>query len=383
MPLVPQRGDMAIDGRNSRTTIKDIARELDVSVSTVSRILRGSSSFNEETVKQVQKKAQELNYRPNILARALVAKGSSLIGLVLRGIGSSFFGDLITGVQVEAEFHGYSVILCNAHMDPETERRHLKNLIDKSVDGLVVTPISAEPTNVDVYNEVMAQGVPLVLVGTPGPGVHAPCVEVDNALGGALAARYLYGIGHRDFVYLTNSNAELRQDSPPFATENAERYRGFRQVLDRHGIANRLSVVEAPHADVSEQTIDALLALKPRPTALFAYSDLMAIRTMRLLERRGVEIPADMSIVGFDDVEMAALVNPSLTTVAQPKREMGVIGAQKLVGLIDGNPTSSVVLQPELIVRESSRELRAASSRINPDVQQEPGPVSARHRVNP
>jgi DNA-binding LacI/PurR family transcriptional regulator len=345
--------------RNPRSTIKDIARELQLSAATVSRILRGSDLFNEGTVKRVQRKARELNYRPNLIARALVKRGSSLIGLVLRDIGSSFFGDIITGVQIEVEEHGHSVILCNCSMDPAEERRHLKSMLDKCVEGVIITPISTEKTNVDVYNEVVAHEVPLVMVGNPRAGARAPYVKVDNILGGMLAARYLHGLGHRAFVYLTHKEAELHERKAFLTTENMERYQGFLQVVQRHGAEKRLFVVEAPGGEITEATIDRILSLRPRPTAVFAYSDLMAIHTLRMLERRGIVVPSDMSIVGFDDLEMAALVNPSLTTVAQPKREMGMIGAQKILALIAGKQVSPVVLQPELVVRDSSSERRS------------------------
>jgi DNA-binding LacI/PurR family transcriptional regulator len=243
-------------------------------------------------------------------------------------------------------------------MNPGEERRHLKNMLDKCVEGVIVTPISTERTNVDVYNEVVARGVPLVLLGNPPAGVNAPSVQVDNVLGGTLAARYLYGLGHRDFAYITNHAAELMDERPFLSTENTERYQGFRQVLDECGIGDRLAVVEAPFSQVSEETIDGILALAPRPTALFFYSDFMAIHAIHMLSQRGIAVPGEISVAGFDDIELAALVNPPLTTITQPKREMGIIGAQKVLALIEGKSVSSVVLRPELVVRGSAAACR-------------------------
>jgi len=348
--------------QNQRATIKDIARELGLSISTVSRILRGCDLFNEETIRRVHEKAQEMRYRPNIMARALVRKGSSLIGLVLRDIGQSFFPDIITGVQLVLEEHGYNTVLCNSSMNPSLERMHLKRMLDTSVEGIVITPISNEKVNVDAYQEVMGMGIPLAMIGNPRVGVRAPYVKVDDVLGGATAAKYLIGLGHRCFAYFSCSKRELTHRSRVLRTENMDRHDGFLQVVRRYELEKSFFVVDVPNSTVGDDVIDAFLALRPRPSAIFAYSDLIAIHTIRLLERRGFRVPQDISVVGYDDVEPAALTNPALTTLAQPKREMGMIAAQKVLNLIQGKKVSDTVLVPELVVRASSGTYRLAQS---------------------
>lgn len=345
--------------RGKRTTLKDIAREVGMSCAAISRILRGDPLFNQDTIKRVQEKARELDYRPNILARALVNRGSSLIGLVLRDLVHSFYVDIIAGVQEEVESKGFSILLGNSTLDPVDERRHLRILIDKVVEGIIITPISTEQTNRAAFTEIVEQGIPLVMVGNPKNGVNAPFVKVDNTRGGEVAARHLLDLGHRRFAYITYDRGEFDCRKKTLQSENIERHEGFSRTLRKAGHADTLSVVEAPGLKVTDATIDALLAINPRPTGLFFYSDHTAIQAIRLLEKRGLRVPRDFSVVGFDDIEMAAMASPALTTIAQPKKDMGRFAAIKLLDMLKGEAVTETVLQPALIVRETSGPPRA------------------------
>lgn len=338
----------------NRPTILDIARELGVSHSTVSRVLNGDSRISRQTADRVIETAKRLNYRPNIMARALAKKGNSLIGLVLRHIQGSFFSDIIAGVQEEFESRGYSLILCNSDMNASDERNHLRVLTDKQVEGILITPITTEGINRTAYRQVIDCPVPLVMIGNPKDGVAAPYVKVDNALGGYLAGKHLLELGHRTLAYLGPDIMELHAHRRTLQSENVERFEGCRQVLLEHGLLDGFTPIESPREIVTEKQIDEILALRPRPTALFCYSDMMAIKTTRLLEMRGYEIPKDFSIVGYDDLDVASLVNPPLTTLAQPKKDLGRLSALKLLEMLESNRPEAEVLRPELRIRHST-----------------------------
>jgi DNA-binding LacI/PurR family transcriptional regulator len=340
-------------------TIKDIAREVGMSFSSVSRILRGSKRFKEETVRKVCQKAKELRYRPNLMARALVKSGSSLIGLVVTDIQVSFFADIIAGVQEDLEAKGYSIILANSKSDVAVEKNQLRVLIDKQVEGVIIIPVTTGPANRTLYNEVLGLGVPLVMVGEAKVGVRAPSVRVNNVLGGYMAAQHLLDLGHRDIVYMTHKKHELDHHGKTSTTENIERYTGLCQAMKDRDAGRPRLVVEAPEQRVGDSVVDKILALRPLPTAIFAYSDAIAIQTIRLLEKRGYKVPADFSVVGYDDMEVASLFQPPLTTIAQPKVEMGKLAAEKLLRMLDGGDAGEKVILPELVVRESTTVCRS------------------------
>lgn len=338
----------------TRPTIKDIARACGVSATTVSRVLNKDPRISRETRDRVQAMVAELNYRPNIMARALVKSGNSLIGLVLRHIQGSFFSDIIAGVQEEMEREGYSIVLCNSEMNHSVERNHLKVLADKQVEGVIITPITTEGINRKSYNEIGETRVPLVMLGNPKEGVKAPYVKVDNTLGGYLVGKHLVELGHKRIVYVSPDKGELFAHKTTLHTENVERYEGMRQVLREHGLLDLFSVIEAPNEEITEATVQEILSLKPKPTAVFAYGDMMAIRIMRFLEKRGYQIPRDFSVVGYDDLDISPLVNPPLTTISQPKKDLGRIAALKLLGLLERKPTAETVLKPELVRRKTT-----------------------------
>ncbi len=344
-----------MSGPSRRATIKDIAGELGLSVATVSRVLRGDTHFSERTSELVRRKAAELDYRPNVMARALVSRrGSSLIGLILPNLLSSFYIHIIAGVQEEVEPKGYSIILGNSAQDPADEKRHLRICMEKMVDGIIITPISTLPANAQIFNHVVDGKTPLIMAGNPKAGVRAPWVKVDNAAGGAAVARHLLGLGHRTLAYVTYSRDELQMRGRGMRPDNVERWDGFQGAIAAAQPAARAHLLEAPGLDITDDTVNSLLALKPAPTAIFCYSDMTAIRLIRLLEKRGLDVPTRFSVVGFDDLELAALAKPALTTIAQPKKEMGRLAAAKLIEMIERRQTPSITLQPELVIRDTT-----------------------------
>ena len=349
--------------RAKRVTLKDIAEELGMCFTSVSRILRGDQRFNAETVRLVQEKAREMNYRPNIMARALASKETSFVGLIVNSVAGSFNPMIINGVQDTLETDGYSILLGTSRFNVATERRHLRVMVDKFVDGVIITPATTDQDNQAEYNELIFQNIPLIIIGQPKPGVNAPFVCVDNIAGGRLVAKHLVYTGHRHMAYITTSMQELslqtyheRNSAGFFMSENKSRYDGFVKGLKEfsNGTATCAELDAHGSEGVTEPIVQQLLALRPMPTAVFCYSDTYALQLIRLLQAKGIRIPEDISIVGFDDMPLASLTGPALTTIQQPKYELGTTAALKLLEMIGGTRPVDCILQPQLIVREST-----------------------------
>ncbi len=338
-------------GKSDRPTIIDIAQAIGVSHTTVSYALRGDPRISRETAQKVREKARELNYRPNIIARALVRSGSSLVGLVLQHIRGSFYAEIIAGIQEELEARGYNIILCDSDYNEKKEAAHIRTLIDKQIEGLIVNPVNIGKCDLGVFQELRDQGVPLILVAGIKEGLEVPFVHGDNFQGGYLAGCHLLDLGHRHLVYLSINREEIERLK---RSENLSRYEGCLQAVQTQGTNATLAVAEAFMEEVKPETLERLLAIEPRPTGIFAYSDLTAVRLIRQLQDRGFQVPRDFSIVGYDDLPIASLIRPPLTTLAQAKKELGACAALKLLGLMEGLRTMETLFKPTLVVREST-----------------------------
>ncbi|MFH1741250.1 MAG: LacI family DNA-binding transcriptional regulator [bacterium] len=341
-----------------RATIKDIAVRIGVSHSTVSRALRGDSSISAETTERVHRAAREAGYRPNIMARGLIHRRSSLIGIVTSNIRGSFFPDIIDGAQRVLDRHQYSILLCCSNKSLAAERSHLELLIDKQVEGIIILPITTCGANGRVMKQAQQLGIPMVLVGTPKKGVQAPHIYSDNELGGYLATRHLIELGHRRIVYLTYSTEDLLSSRHLYGLENFQRYQGYRRALRESKLEKEANALEVDPDGREMEPLRSSLESRNAPTALFAYSDILAASAMHSLFSWGYTVPRDLSVVGFDDVDFASRLSPPLSTVAQPKVEMGQYAAKKILNLVEGIPEDSLVCTPELRLRGSSSPLQ-------------------------
>jgi LacI family transcriptional regulator len=269
--------------------------------------LRGDPRISRETAQRVLAKARELNYRPNIIARALVRSGSSLVGVVLQDIRGSFFAEIVAGIQEELEARGYNIILCDSDYNEKKEAAHIRTLIDKQIEGMIVNPVNIRESNWGVFQELQDQGIPLILVAGFKEGLDVPYVHGDNFHGGYLAGCHLLDLGHRRMVYFGISRVKPNEIEH---SENRDRYEGCLQAVRTQGMNATLEAVETSIGDISPEAMDRLLAIQPRPTGIFAYSDLTAVRLIRQIQERGFQVPRDFSIVGYDDLPIASLVRP-------------------------------------------------------------------------
>ena len=295
------------------TTIADVARRARVSTATVSRVLAGHGRARPETRDRVFTAARELGYRPSGVARSLRQRATRTLGLIVTDIENPFFPQLVRAVEDAARDLGYAILLCNADDDPERESAYLDLLVDRWVDGVVIAASSLGGR----HREWLADAqLPIVLINSTDPEIGLSSIASDNHAGGKLAAHHLVGLGHQRFGLIA---------APPRNVDSPDRLAGARAALQAAGIADDQVLVASDEAGVAggERAAADILDRDPRVTALVAYNDLMAIGAMRAVRARGLQIPSDVSVVGFDNVDLSAYVDPPLTTIAQSTSEMG------------------------------------------------------------
>jgi LacI family transcriptional regulator len=324
-------------------TIADVASKAGVSTATVSRVLTGVGRARPETQARVLEAARALDYRPSEVARSLKRRSTQTLGLIITDIENPYFPELVRSVEDAARAAGFSVLLCNAEDDPEREASYLELLVDRRVDGLI---IAASSLGVRQGDWLTAPPIPVVLVNTAAPDADLPTIMSDNEGGGRIATEHLLALGHRRFGYLM---------PPPRNVDAPARLAGVRRALDAGGVPRDALTIAHGEALVGggEAAANELLDRAPATTAIVAYNDLMAIGALRALRRRGRRVPADASVVGFDDVALAAYVDPPLTTVSQRTEEMGRWAVERLIG-DDGSGSTSMRLPVDLQVREST-----------------------------
>ncbi|HLE92929.1 MAG TPA: LacI family DNA-binding transcriptional regulator [Anaerolineales bacterium] len=330
-------------------TIREVAESAGVSYATVSHVINNTRLVSPETRERVVAAMGALHYRPNALARSLRQGKTNTIGLVLPDSANPFFAEISRSIEDAAFKKGYSVFLCNTELDTQRELFYVDVLSKKQVDGIIFVAAGDQADSVDF---LLRRSMPLVMVDRNVPTVEADAVLTDNQLGGFLATRHLLELGHTRIACIAG---------PSSITPSAERIIGYRKALEQAGISydENLIVRGDYHAQSGMEITHSLLAMTPRPTAIFALNDLMAIGALRAATEAGFSIPNDLAVVGYDDLEIARFTNPPLTTIAQPKKEIGRQAVSLLVDRMSqkSRPPSRLVLPPELIVRRSTQRL--------------------------
>jgi LacI family transcriptional regulator len=332
-----------------RATIRDVARECGVDVSTVSRSLAGVRGISEVTRTRVLAAAARLNYLPNRVARGLATGRSQSLALLISDIRNPFFADLASGAEDAAFAAGYDLILGNADLEPERQMRYIRSLVEKHVDGVVMNSVTALSKN--EVAELLQYGLPTVLLIRPREASAFSTVCADNFEGGRIAGSYLLQLGHRRIAHLTGSlrHANLRA-----------RAQGFRKAVAEGGTKTRCTIMQGQHTqEGGAELARRLFRTHPNVTAVFAANDALAYGVLRTAAECGRRIPEDVSLIGFDNVDLSAIVHPPLTTIHQPKYEMGKAAVEILLRKIkEDNPvTEHRVLGVKLIERESCRAL--------------------------
>lgn len=326
-------------------TIKDIARKLEVAPSTVSMALRGHPRISKKTKLKVLETAKKLNYKVNILARGLVLRKSSLLGLVIPDIVTSFFPKIIQGVEEVADKLGYSIIIRNSNNDFQKEADSLRFLKDRQVEGVIISPVFTRD-NIGLILELEKSGIPIVFICNYLKEVNIPYIVVDDVLGAYLATQHLINLGHQRIAHLRGV---------PEYPASQDRVKGYTKALKEHNLKIDKTLIRGYDFTFKSgyQAMKKLITLENRPTAVFASCDMAAIGAMRTVREGGLRVPEDVALVGFDDLEIAALMETRITTVAQPKYEIGEKAVRKLTRRIEKKLVRGSILKPKLVVRDS------------------------------
>lgn len=341
-------------------TIKDIAKALGISTSTVSRALRDSYEISQETKQMVLDCAEKLNYRPNPIAQSLKERRTRSIGVVVCEIANSFFSQVINGIESIAYERGYNVIISQSHESYEREIMDLHYLASRSIDGLLVS-VSTETNDMTHFRELHEKGLPIVFFDRVTDEIETHKVVVDNFKGAYEVTEHLIRNGYRSIAALANSE---------YLSITNERLAGYREALAQNGLSVSKSHIKhcfyggMIFSEV-EESVNKLLALRERPDAIVTMSDKLTTGCLKTLRRKGLQVPGDLALAGFSNSDIAELIEPSLTVVRQPALEMGEIAIELLLQMIESKrPVTNFEkrkLSPELLVRESSAA-RSASS---------------------
>ena len=331
-------------------TIRDIARQAGVSISTVSRVLNGTTPVASHKQAAVQEAIHILKYRPNIEAQNLVRGRTMAIGVVTQDVGSPFYGSLLSGIDQGLRGSHYHPVFANANWEIGAELEALDLILSRRVAGLVILGGSVAE---DKLQEV-AERVPLILVGRMVAGLEDQCLLLNNFEGAYQATRHLLDLGHQRIAHITGI---------PTLNDAMERRAGYCKALEDRGIpVDPRLIVEGDFQETSGLLgIEMLLMRGALFTAVFVGNDQMAMGARLALYRRGIRVPQDISLVGFDDQIGSAYSVPPLTTVYQPNFEMGKAAAQSVLRMIEGNEPDLPDFSIDLILRESTRALSMAT----------------------
>ncbi len=334
--------------------LKDIARDLNLSVVTISKVLRDHPDISQETRDRVLKRMKELNYRPNLAARALVTGRSFIVGLVVPDLVHPFFGQVAKGLSNVLRKQGYSLVLSSSEDDPELEQQELDQLLARRVDVLVV---ASTQNSVETFRRLEEQRVPYVLIDRKFEGLAANFVGVDDAAVGLLGAGHLIAVGCKRIAHIGG----------PMVSTALGRLEGYRRALTGHGIGVESAYVSMrEHGDDAGEesgykAMHAMLQLPVRPDGVFCYNDPTAMGAMKAVLEAGLRVPEDVAMVGCGNVAYADYLRVPLTSVDQQSAAIGDRTAQLALGLLArpkaeaAAKAKTVLLEPQLVVRASSR----------------------------
>jgi LacI family transcriptional regulator len=335
----------------SAVTINDIARYARVSKSTVSRVLNNVDTVSEQARVRVKAAMRALNYRPSATARNLARRRSNTIALIVQDIRNPYYSFASWYVERQFRAHGFHLVVFNSDNDTGLEREILETIATLRVEGLLCVGGNRDATGLLTFHS--KNDLPIVLIDREVKGYDVPSINLDNRFGGMCATDYLFSLGHRSVLFATSD----------FTGAEMHRGEGFIESLNAHGVPRESALVfsqdEEKWSRGDCEGLTELFHSGDSPTAVFASNDIKAMHVMRFLHQRGVSVPGDISVIGFDDTPIASVIVPSLSTMRQPQQDMIKAGMSALTNLIEGvvvSPRQSL-FTPELVARESTRSL--------------------------
>lgn len=328
-------------------TIKDVAHRAQVSISTVSHVVNHTRFVSEKIRSEVENAIRELGYVPSAVARSLKSNTTKTIGMLIPNCSNPYFAEIVRSVEDHCFAAGYTLILCNTDDEPHRQSIYLQVLAEKRIDGIIIISTGDDRTLLRLLEGLT---IPAVLLDREIPDVNCDIVETAHLQGGFMATEHLIALGHRRIACLAGP-----QDLNP----SGQRIQGWLNALAQGGLTAESSDL-LWHSDFTSQggfdTLQAILATPAPPTAVFVCNDLMCLGALSAAHEAGVHVPRNLSLIGFDDIELVRFAYPALTTVVQPKQRMGVLAVEILLERIQGGRVDAkkVMLQPTLIVRNST-----------------------------
>jgi LacI family transcriptional regulator len=330
-------------------TIYDIAKKAGVSTATVSRVINGvNHPIKEETRQRILQIAQELNYRPNAIAKSLAGGKSHTIALLIPSITNDFYTQICEVIEEKLEEKGYHTYLCNTRRNVEKESRYVESLIARQVDGVIFSPTRVKPqdnqVNLDNIDKLRKNGIAVVAFGSQFKGVSQ--IYINTYKGAFDATRYLISLGHKRIGFIDGLSAGTRKS----------RRRGYIKALEESGIGFDPWLVTAGNLQMEDGYACAykLLSLENPPTAILAANNLMAIGVLKAARDKGLNVPGNLSVIGFDDSLLSKVVDPSLTVIKQPLKEIGEAAVNLLMNQLEGNQKHETIQLETRIVRRQS-----------------------------
>lgn len=325
-------------------TIKDIAKSTNFSYATVSRALNNKPGISKKTREIILAEAERMGYQPNGLARGLVMKHTNTIGLVIPDIVNPFFPEIARGVEDTAHRLGYNVFLCNTSWDIDNERSYLKALLEKRVDGLIIKPASDKSSDFSQIN------IPMVLLNKMPNEEKYSYIEVDNFKGGYLATKHLIEAGYKRIAFIGGLEHSY---------STIERFDGYVHAFKQYNYKVDKSLIVFGDYNYNSAYINMkkLMSLENPPDAAFAVSDFNALAVLQYVGELGLSVPEEFGIIGFDNIPYSSFPQIQLSTISQPKYEMGKYAAEVLINRITNKATKlmqKIILEPELIIRKTS-----------------------------
>jgi LacI family repressor for deo operon, udp, cdd, tsx, nupC, and nupG len=326
-------------------TIRDVADRAGVSIATVSRVLNKQESVSPATRSRVEKAIAELNYQPNYLGRNLRRSETRIILVILQSISNPFYSKVVEGIEDIGHKNGYNIMICNNDSDSDRERSYLEMVVNRLVDGVILMEPEVEGRELSE----IGKSFPIVQCCEYKENADIPHISIDNLAAGYTATNHLINLGHRRIGLISGYNRLLSA---------VQREEGYRRALDDAGLEFDPELVKYSSYGYSggEMAAREFIRMKSRPTAIFAISDISAIGAVRAIKGADLRIPDDMAVVGFDNTSIASVYDPGISTVSQPRYELGRRAMEVLLDLIKGEQVSSnsLFLEHQLIVREST-----------------------------
>lgn len=332
-------------------TLKEIAQQLKVSISTVSRALRNAPDVNMETRKAVLALSEELNYQPNKLALSFRDKQTHTIGIIVPNL-DYVLSTMVKGIDEVAMEAGFTIMVCQSNESFGREILNTTRLLNSLVDGFIIS-VSSETKIFDHFKKVQARALPIVVFDRITPDLIAPSVRLDNEEGGFMATEHLIEQGYKRIAILAG---------PENLGVSNHRLEGYLKALKKYHLKRNDALIF--HCDFNQDyaffATQELLKMKKRPDAIFTISDRMAIGAMLAIKNKGLKMPFDIGLIGFNNEPVVGLVSPSISSVEQPSFEMGKVAAKLFIETMHNNQNMSHVeriLRPKLVIRESSNRI--------------------------